>query len=105
MLLCMLFFAVILCSKHMPAYELRMSDWSSDVFSSDLFAFQKRVLLATTTNLIAIARTVAAVWRQEKLASEVKAIGALGKEMYDRLAVVSGHLRTVGTGQIGRAHV
>src|SRR3546814_2480815 len=57
------------------------------------FAFQKRVLLATPTNLIAIARTVAAVWRQEKLASEAKAIGALGKEMYDRLAVVSGHLR------------
>src|SRR3546814_4969471 len=53
------------------------------------FAFQKRVLLATPTNLIAIARTVAAVWRQEKLASEAKAIGALGKEMYDRLAVVS----------------
>src|SRR3546814_782329 len=62
------------------------------------FAFQKRVLLATPTNLIAIARTVAAVWRQEKLASEAKAIGALGKEMYDRLAVVSGHLRKVGTG-------
>src|SRR3546814_7394054 len=52
------------------------------------FAFQKRVLLATPTNLIAIARTVAAVWRQEQLASEAKAIGALGKEMYDRLAVV-----------------
>lgn len=62
------------------------------------YAFQKRVLLATPTNLIAIARTVAAVWRQEKLASEAKAIGALGKEMYDRLAVASGHLRTVGTG-------
>src|SRR3546814_3175646 len=62
------------------------------------FAFQKRVLRATPTNLSAIARTGAAVWRQEKLASEAKAIGALGKEMYDRLAVVSGHLRTVGTG-------
>src|SRR3546814_19361774 len=67
------------------------------------FAFQKRVLLATPTNLIAIARTVAAVWRQEKLASEAKAIGALGKEMYDRLAVVSGHLRKVGTGLTTRS--
>ena len=62
------------------------------------FAFQKRVLLATPTNLIAIARTIAAVWRQEKLAEEAKAIGALGKEMYDRLAVASGHLRKVGAG-------
>jgi DNA recombination protein RmuC len=62
------------------------------------YAFEKRVLLATPTNLIAIARTVAAVWRQEKLAHEAKAIGALGKEMYERLAVAAGKLRTVGSG-------
>ncbi len=62
------------------------------------FAFEKRVLLATPTNLIAIARTVSAVWRQEKLAEEAKKIGELGKELYDRLAVASGHLRTVGSG-------
>jgi DNA recombination protein RmuC len=62
------------------------------------FAFQKRVLLATPTNLIAIARTVAAVWRQEKLAEQAKAIGALGKEMYERLAVTAGHLKRVGGG-------
>jgi len=62
------------------------------------FAFEKRVLLATPTNLIAIARTVAAVWRQEKLAAEARRIGELGKEMYDRLAVAQGHLKTVGAG-------
>lgn len=62
------------------------------------FAFDKRVLLATPTNLIAIARTVAAVWRQEKLAKEARQIGELGKELYDRLAVASQHLRVVGTG-------
>lgn len=59
-------------------------------------AFDKKVLLATPTNLIAIARTVAAVWRQEGLAQEAKQIGQLGKEMYDRLAVAAGHMRTVG---------
>ncbi|MEA3059186.1 MAG: recombination protein RmuC, partial [Sphingomonadales bacterium] len=52
------------------------------------FAFEKRVLLATPTNLIAIARTVAAVWRQERLAKQARQIGELGKEMYDRLAKV-----------------
>ena len=61
-------------------------------------AFEKRVLLATPTNLVAIARTVASVWRQEGLAREAKQIGALGKEMYDRIAVAAGHLKTVGSG-------
>ena len=62
------------------------------------FAFEKRVLLATPTNLIAIARTVAAVWRQEKLAAQAQEIGALGKEMHDRLAVAASKLKTVGGG-------
>jgi DNA recombination protein RmuC len=61
-------------------------------------AFEKRVLLATPTNLVAIARTVSSVWRQEGLAREAKQIGALGKEMYDRIAVAAGHLKSVGTG-------
>ncbi len=62
------------------------------------FAFEKRVLLATPTNLIAIARTVSAVWRQEKLAKEAAEIGRLGKEMHDRLAKVADDLRKVGGG-------
>lgn len=62
------------------------------------FAFERKVLLATPTNLIAIARTVAGVWRQEKLAKQAQEIGALGKEMHDRLAVAAGKLRSVGGG-------
>ena len=60
------------------------------------FAFDKRVLLATPTNLVAIARTVSAVWRQEKLAREAHEIGALGKELYQRLAVMGGHVARLG---------
>ena len=62
------------------------------------YAFEKRVLLATPTNLVAIARTVASVWRQEGLAREAKQIGQLGKEMYDRLATAAEHLKRVGSG-------
>lgn len=62
------------------------------------YAFEKKVLLATPTNLIAIARTVAAVWRQERLAKEARQIGELGKELYDRLAKAADDLRKVGGG-------
>lgn len=62
------------------------------------WAFERRVLLATPTNLVAIARTVASVWRQEKLAEEAQAIGALGKEMYERLVTLAGHLKRLGGG-------
>ena len=62
------------------------------------YAFDRKVLLATPTNLVAIARTVAGVWRQEKVAAEAKAIAALGKEMHDRLHIVAEHLRKVGGG-------
>ena len=61
-------------------------------------AFEKKVLLATPTNLVAIARTVAGVWRQEKMAAEAKQIGQLGKDMYDRLAVAGEHLKRMGSG-------
>ncbi|MEM1133013.1 MAG: DNA recombination protein RmuC [Pseudomonadota bacterium] len=62
------------------------------------YAFESKVLLATPTNLVAIARTVASVWRQEGIAAEAKQIGALGKEMYDRLAISAEHLKRVGAG-------
>lgn len=62
------------------------------------FAFDKKVLLATPTNLIAIARSVASVWQQEALARNARDIAMLGKELYDRLAKVGEDLRKVGTG-------
>lgn len=60
------------------------------------YAFDKRVLLATPTNLIAIARTVAAVWRQETLAKEARQIGELGKELHSRLATMVQHMERMG---------
>lgn len=62
------------------------------------FAFRNKVLLATPTNLVAIARTVAQVWRQDTIAREAIDIGKAGAELYDRLAVAAEHLKRVGGG-------
>jgi DNA recombination protein RmuC len=60
------------------------------------YAFDRKVLLATPTNLIAIARTVAAVWRQEKMAGQAREIAELGKELYARLSAMGGHVGRLG---------
>ena len=65
-------------------------------------AFKDRVLLATPTNLVAIARTVASVWKQEKLAAEAGKIAELGRELHARLATMAEHVASVGT-NLGRA--
>ena len=68
--------------------------------SDDLwnFAFKQRVLIATPTNLVAIARTVAQVWRQDTIANEAREIGKLGADLYSRLDTASQHLKRVGGG-------
>ncbi len=60
------------------------------------WSFERRVLLATPTNLVAIARTVASVWRQERLAEEAAEIARLGKDLHSRLATMGGHVARMG---------
>lgn len=60
------------------------------------WAFERRVLLATPTNLVAIARTVSSVWRQEKLNEAADEIASLGKELHSRLATMAQHMERVG---------
>lgn len=60
------------------------------------YAFGRRVLLATPTNLVAIARTIAGVWRQEKVADQAREIAALGKELYSRMTTMGSHIARVG---------
>ena len=60
------------------------------------WAFEKKVLLATPTNLVAIARTVASVWRQETLNEAADEIASLGKELHSRLATMAQHMERVG---------
>ena len=60
------------------------------------WAFERRVLLATPTNLVAIAKTVASIWRQERLAEAAQEIANLGRELHSRLATMNEHMARVG---------
>lgn len=66
------------------------------------YAFERRVLLASPTNLVAIARTIAQVWQQEGLAKEAREIGKLASDLYDSLAKTQDDLLKTGV-HLGRA--
>ena len=60
------------------------------------WAFDQRILLAGPINLLAIAKTVALVWRQETLAEEAQKIGALGADLHASIATMADHVAKVG---------
>ncbi|MFT4087976.1 MAG: DNA recombination protein RmuC [Gordonia sp. (in: high G+C Gram-positive bacteria)] len=61
------------------------------------FAFSRNVVLATPSTLIALLRTVALGWRQHALAEDAEVIHALGRQLYQRIDGVLGHLEKTGT--------
>jgi DNA recombination protein RmuC len=56
-----------------------------------------RVLIATPTTLVALAKAIAFGWRQEKVAENAQKVSELGRELYKRLAIMGEHVTSVGT--------
>jgi len=59
---------------------------------------KQKVIIASPTTLIALLRAVFYGWRQEQLAENAKQISDLGRELYDRLAGLSDHMKGLGKG-------
>jgi DNA recombination protein RmuC len=57
---------------------------------------QNKVILATPTTLIALLKAIAYGWQQEAIAREAKQIAELGRELYERIGVVTGHFAKLG---------
>lgn len=59
-------------------------------------AFEQNVVVATPSTLVALLRTVAYTWRQEALAENAAEVHRLGRELYQRLSTMGGHIDKLG---------
>ncbi|MFF7944760.1 DNA recombination protein RmuC [Nocardia gamkensis] len=60
------------------------------------YAASKLVLITSPMALIAMLRAVAFGWKQEALRENLSQVLAIGTEIYDRLAVMGGHVERLG---------
>ena len=59
-------------------------------------AFHNGVIVASTINMLALAKIMAGMWRQEALAAQAQDVAEVGKELYRRLCVMGSHVAKLG---------
>jgi len=59
-------------------------------------SFRGGVIIASTINMLALAKVMAGMWRQEGLAKQAEEVGKLGKELYARLQTMGRHVERLG---------
>jgi DNA recombination protein RmuC len=59
-------------------------------------AFDQNVVVATPSTLVALLRTIAYTWRQEALAANAAEVHRLGRDLYQRLSTMGGHIDKLG---------
>jgi DNA recombination protein RmuC len=60
------------------------------------YAFERNIVIATPSTLVAMLRTVGYAWRQEALAKNARQVHTLARVLYTRLATLGGHISGVG---------
>jgi DNA recombination protein RmuC len=60
------------------------------------YAFGRKVHIATPTTLVTMLRTAQYAWQQAALSENARAVFDLGRELYDRLNGLGGHVDAVG---------
>lgn len=65
-------------------------------------AFASKVIITTPSTMVALAKSVAYGWRQEKSAKNAQEIAELGRDLFRRMAVMVDHMGKVGE-SIGRS--
>lgn len=67
-------------------------------FAPDLLerAYSRNVIVTTPSTLIGLAKTVAYVWRQEKMTQNAREAAQLGQQLYERIAKMAEHIEKLG---------
>jgi len=86
------FVILFLPAEHMLGVALRARP---DLLQT---AFDRRVVLATPTTLMATLRSVSWAWQQAEMADQAHDVHSAGREVHDRLLTMHNHIARVGKG-------